>query len=130
MAPEHVIERDGPHPYDQHVGARVRARRIELGLSQQELGDKLGVSFQQVQKYERGTNRIGAGRMYDVAKHLQVPITYFYEGIKDGSAPADEDRHRLDIEITRRLKQLGDKPKRHVLALVKVLHDLEREAVG
>ena len=66
---------------DTHVGRRVRLRRLELGMSQERLGELLGLSFQQVQKYERGTNRIGAGRLYEVARILGVGIDYFYVGV-------------------------------------------------
>jgi len=71
-----------PNPVDVHVGSRVRLRRLLLGLSQEKLGDELGVTFQQVQKYERGANRIGASRLYRVAKVLQVPIGFFFEGLE------------------------------------------------
>ncbi len=70
----------GPDPIDIHVGQRVRARRKMLGLSQTQLGDELGVTFQQVQKYERGTNRIGSSRLFKVSSTLDVPIAYFFEG--------------------------------------------------
>lgn len=65
---------------DAHVGTRVRLRRMELGMSQERLGERLGLTFQQVQKYEKGTNRIGASRLYDLAQVLGVAIAYFYEG--------------------------------------------------
>lgn len=65
---------------DWHVGSRLRLRRLELGMSQEKLADALGITFQQVQKYERGTNRIGASRLHQIALALQVPITYFFEG--------------------------------------------------
>lgn len=65
---------------DNHVGVRVRMRRAQLGMSQEALARAVGVSFQQVQKYERGTNRIGASRLHQIAEALRVPITYFYEG--------------------------------------------------
>ncbi len=68
-----------PHPVDVHVGARVRIRRTLLGLSQTSLGEALGLTFQQVQKYERGTNRIGCSRLYDVSRILDVPVTFFFE---------------------------------------------------
>ena len=69
------------NPIDAHVGSRVRVRRQVMGLSQEKLGDALGVTFQQVQKYERGTNRVGASRLYDLSKVLAVPVSYFYEGL-------------------------------------------------
>jgi transcriptional regulator with XRE-family HTH domain len=67
-------------PIDKHVGARVRMRRMMMKMSQTALGDALGVTFQQVQKYEKGTNRIGAGRLQQIAGLLQVPIEFFFEG--------------------------------------------------
>ncbi len=67
-----------PNPIDVHVGARVRLRRTLLGLSQEKLGEAIGLTFQQVQKYERGTNRIGSSRLFDLARVLDVPIEYFF----------------------------------------------------
>ncbi len=69
-----------PDPIDVHVGQRVRARRKMLGLSQTQLGKELGVTFQQVQKYERGTNRIGSSRLFRMSTTLDVPVAYFFEG--------------------------------------------------
>lgn len=69
-----------PDPVDVHVGQRVRARRKMLGYSQTQLGKELGVTFQQVQKYERGTNRIGSSRLFRMATALDVPVSYFFEG--------------------------------------------------
>ena len=66
---------------DAHVGSRIRVRRQVLGLSQEKLGEALGVTFQQVQKYERGANRVGASRLYDLARILAVPINFFYDGL-------------------------------------------------
>jgi len=68
--------------FDQHVALRLRAKRTELGLSQTQLANVIGTSFQQVQKYEKGTNRISAGRLWQVAKCFKVPVTYFFEGLK------------------------------------------------
>ncbi len=70
----------GPDPIDKHVGSRVRQRRQELGLSQEKLGDALGLTFQQVQKYEKGTNRVGASRLQHISRILKVPIAYFFAG--------------------------------------------------
>ncbi len=75
-----------PNPVDEHVGGRIRLRRTLLGLSQAELGDALELTFQQIQKYERGTNRIGAGRLYRVSTVLGVPISFFFEEIPFGLA--------------------------------------------
>jgi transcriptional regulator with XRE-family HTH domain len=68
-----------PSPIDAHVGSRVRQRRILLGMSQEKLGDAVELTFQQIQKYERGTNRIGASRLYQMSKVLEVPIAFFFE---------------------------------------------------
>lgn len=68
-----------PNPVDIHVGGRVRFRRMLLGMSQEKLGERLGLTFQQVQKYEKGVNRIGASRLFDLSQVLQVPIQFFYE---------------------------------------------------
>ncbi|ACG80175.1 transcriptional regulator, Cro/CI family (plasmid) [Phenylobacterium zucineum HLK1] len=78
---------DAPNPVDVHVGRRVRLRRRELGVSQAWLADRLGLTFQQIQKYERGANRISASKLYAIAKLLEVPITYFFEGLDDPATP-------------------------------------------
>ena len=75
-----------PNPIDQHVGSRVRMRRLMLAMSQEKLGDALGLTFQQVQKYEKGTNRIGASRLEQISHILQVPVAFFFEGALIGSA--------------------------------------------
>ena len=69
-----------PEPTDKHVGARVRMRRMMLSMSQEKLGNALGLTFQQVQKYEKGTNRIGASRLQHISNILQVPVSFFFEG--------------------------------------------------
>jgi transcriptional regulator with XRE-family HTH domain len=69
-----------PNPIDRHVGSKVRMRRMMLGMSQEKLGDALGLTFQQVQKYEKGTNRIGASRLQQISDILQVPVAFFFEG--------------------------------------------------
>ena len=81
----------GKHPVDVHIGARLRERRIEQGLSQTKLGDAVGLTFQQIQKYERGANRIGSGRLYHFAGLLGVEVTYFFQGLPD-TASGDIDR--------------------------------------
>jgi transcriptional regulator with XRE-family HTH domain len=74
------MAKKAPNPIDKHVGSRVRMRRMMLGMSQEKLGDALGLTFQQVQKYEKGTNRIGASRLQQIAHILQVPVSFFFEG--------------------------------------------------
>jgi transcriptional regulator with XRE-family HTH domain len=74
-----------PNPIDKHVGSRVRMRRMMVGMSQEKLGDALGLTFQQVQKYEKGTNRIGASRLQQISHILQVPVAFFFEGAPQAS---------------------------------------------
>lgn len=75
-----MLAKKAPNPTDKHVGSRVRMRRMMLDMSQTELGNSIGLTFQQVQKYEKGTNRIGAGRLQQIAHILRVPVSFFFEG--------------------------------------------------
>jgi transcriptional regulator with XRE-family HTH domain len=77
-----------PNPIDRHVGSRVRMQRMLAGVSQEKLGEALGLTFQQVQKYEKGTNRISASRLQQIAKMLGVPVAFFFEGAPTGDPPA------------------------------------------
>ena len=77
-----------PNPVDKYVGSRVRMRRIMLGMSQEKLGEALGLTFQQVQKYEKGTNRVGASRVQQISEILQVPVSFLFEGGPSGIASA------------------------------------------
>lgn len=74
-----------PSDIDVHVGQRIRVKRSLMGISQEKLAEAVGITFQQIQKYERGTNRVSAGRLYEVSKILQVPVSYFFEQITDNS---------------------------------------------
>jgi len=76
-----------PNPVDTHVGTRIRLRRLVMKMSQEKLGDALGVTFQQVQKYERGANRVGASRLWRLSQVLDVPVNFFYDGLAE-NAPA------------------------------------------
>jgi len=76
-----------PNPIDVHVGGRVRFRRMLLGMSQEKLGERLGLTFQQIQKYEKGINRIGASRLFDLAQVLGVPVQFFYEEVPAAEPP-------------------------------------------
>jgi transcriptional regulator with XRE-family HTH domain len=83
-----MIAKKAPNPIDKHVGSRVRMRRMMLAMSQEKLGNSLGLTFQQVQKYEKGTNRIGASRLQQISQILQVPVSFFFEGAPTvGTAP-------------------------------------------
>lgn len=77
------MAKKAPNPIDKYVGSRVRMRRMMLGMSQEKLGNALGLTFQQVQKYEKGTNRIGASRLQQIANILQVPVSFFFDGAPD-----------------------------------------------
>src|ERR1700704_1308491 len=74
------MAKKAPNPIDKHVGSRVRMRRMMMSMSQEKLGDALSLTFQQVQKYEKGTNRIGASRLQQISNILQVPVSFFFEG--------------------------------------------------
>jgi len=74
-----------PNPVDKYVGSRVRMRRIMLGMSQEKLGEALGLTFQQVQKYEKGTNRVGASRLQQISEILQVPVSFLFDGGPSGA---------------------------------------------
>jgi transcriptional regulator with XRE-family HTH domain len=84
-----MMAKKAPNPIDKHVGSRVRMRRMMLGMSQEKLGNNLGLTFQQVQKYEKGTNRIGASRLQQISHILQVPVSFFFEGAPSGAARVD-----------------------------------------
>jgi len=86
-----------PNPIDQHVGSRVRMRRLMLAMSQEKLGAALGLTFQQVQKYERGANRIGASRLQQMSHILQVPVEFFFERGPDASAPHGSNGNALSM---------------------------------
>lgn len=81
---------DGPDLIDVHVGQRMRLRRIAMRLSQERLAEALGISFQQIQKYEKGANRISASKLFRIAHVLEVPINFFFEGLEDSAAPQDD----------------------------------------
>ncbi len=83
-----------PNPVDTHVGQRVRTRRRLLGISQERLAEALGLTFQQVQKYERGANRISASKLYEIARFLASPVSYFFEGLTDPTAASRHGRRR------------------------------------
>jgi len=129
-----------PNPIDAHVGSRVRLRRMLLGMSQERLGDSMGLTFQQVQKYEKGANRIGASRLYHISKILEVPVGFFFEdapSIEDGSStpgmsePESEAfileflNTREGLELNRAFTKIASaKVRKAVVELVRALGDL------
>lgn len=129
-----------PNPIDIHVGKRVRLRRTLLGLSQEKLGEGLGLTFQQIQKYERGTNRIGSSRLYHLSQILDVPVAYFFdelhpdlsesgapgaasaEAAKRGNAEADQLSHRETLELVRAYYRIENpQARKRIFELVKTL---------
>lgn len=116
---------------DQHVGERIRLRRTELGLTQEQLADALDVSYQQVQKYETGANRISAGRIFEIARKLGVDVGFFFGDLAIDAEPAAPlehgGRHRSAIELVRKFAQITDPDVRAAIAgLVKTIVDRER----
>ena len=132
-----VRTRGGPEAVDVHVGSRVRQRRTMLGMSQEKLGEALGLTFQQVQKYERGANRIGASRLHHIAEVLDVPISYFFEelspvyskkrgqkGLAEAQADYEHDpmAKRETLELVRSYYKIKDaRLRRRVFELTKQL---------
>jgi transcriptional regulator with XRE-family HTH domain len=109
-----------PHPTDVHVGHRLREVRIMRGLTQTQLGERLGISFQQVQKYEKGTNRIGSSRIWDMCGILDVPVSFFFEGLGDDKSD-DEKISRRALQLAKELDRIADDDvKTNFLQLLKV----------
>ena len=112
---------------DQHVGERIRQRRIMLGYTQERLAETLGISYQQIQKYETGANRVSAGRLFQISKHLDVPVGHLFDGISDelageGQSVAGDGSYRRIIELVRHFQSIDDPAIRNsVLSLVKTL---------
>ena len=117
------------HPVDVHVGTRIRQRRWFVGLTQQQLGDKVGVKFQQIQKYEMGTNRVAASRLWDIAAALDVPITFFYEGLQEPehTDPLGDLLHNREaIDLVRAYYAIPETQRRRLFDLAQVLGDDKR----
>lgn len=125
------LNEDGPHPVDRHVGRRVSEKRIGLGHNQSDLGRALGLTFQQVQKYEKGANRISASKLWDIACFFKVDVGYFFEGLPAEQA-SFEDAHGLDndypstrysIEIARIAPRLSSRQQKLALELLREMQD-------
>jgi transcriptional regulator with XRE-family HTH domain len=100
---------------DRYVGARIRERRIMLGLTQQQLADLIGVTYQQAHKYERGINRVSAGRLFEVSQVLSVPVSYFFDGLEQENERSISPRERMCLELARNFAQIPN--ERHQEAL-------------
>jgi transcriptional regulator with XRE-family HTH domain len=144
---EELYETQGrkPNPVDVHVGSRVRYRRMIIGMSQEKLGEKMNLTFQQIQKYEKGTNRIGASRLFQLSKILEVPVGYFFEDAFANSAPSnplpgmhepaqeavllDFLNSREGLDLNRAFAKIHDpKVRRRVIDLVRALSEEKPEA--
>jgi transcriptional regulator with XRE-family HTH domain len=110
---------------DRHVGARVRERRIMLGFTQQQLADLIGVTYQQAHKYERGINRISAGRLFEIAHVLSVAVNYFFEGLAGEEGRTASPRERMCLELARNFAQIPN--ERHQEALSQLARVLAAE---
>jgi transcriptional regulator with XRE-family HTH domain len=107
---------------DDHVGSRIRERRIMLGLTQQQLAEMVGVTYQQAHKYERGINRVSAGRLYQIAGVLNAPITYFYDGLGEEAPRTAPPHQRMLLEIARNFGEIqNEKHQEAVSQLARVL---------
>ncbi len=107
----HIVTKHGPHPIDVYVGSRVRSRRTLLGMNQTQLGEKLGITFQQIQKYENGANRISASRLYQMTRILDVPVSFFFDGLDEGASAWSPDANlikRETLEFVRAYYHIGD----------------------
>jgi len=114
---------------DKHVGNRIRERRVMLGLSQQQLAQMIGVTYQQAHKYERGLNRISAGRLFEIAQVLGVPISWFFEGLKPSSQAVElSTRQRMCLELARNFAAIND--ERHQDALSQMARALAAQSLA
>ena len=124
---------DGPHPVDRHVGRRVCEKRLALGYNQSDLGRALGLTFQQIQKYEKGTNRISASKLWDISRFFKVETSYFFEGLAGSTATGmaeegmafahDHPATRYTIEISRLAPQLSTRQQKLALDLIRDMAD-------
>ena len=119
------------HPVDVHVGKRIRHRRWTMGTTQQQLADAVGIKFQQIQKYETGANRVSASRLWDIATALQVPVSFFFEGMEAAEAgeapasgmPGDLLSDREALELLRSYYSIPEAQRRRLFDLARVLSD-------
>src|ERR1700724_127556 len=114
--------RRSPGEADDFVAERIRERRVMLGLTQQQLAEMIGVTYQQAHKYERGINRVSAGRLYEIAQLLNAPITYFYEGLGEETPRPVAPHQRMLLEIARNFAEIqNEKNQEAVSQLARVL---------
>ena len=121
------------HPVDVHVGKRIRHRRWMVGMTQQQLAEKVGIKFQQIQKYETGMNRVSASRLWDIAEAVDVPVSFFFEGIDEHAAhangsstmiPGDIMADKEALELVRSYYAIPENQRRRLFELARVLSDV------
>lgn len=137
-----MAEKKKPNPIDVHVGSRVRLRRTMLGISQEKLGEHLGITFQQIQKYEKGANRIGASRLQEIARVLNTPVSFFFEDAPgtpasgpQGMAEADSADYVVDflsssegLQLNKAFVKIRDaKVRKKIVEMVRALADDEAD---
>ncbi|WP_294622243.1 helix-turn-helix transcriptional regulator [uncultured Roseovarius sp.] len=122
-----------PHPVDVHVGKRIRHRRWLVGMTQQQLAERVGIKFQQIQKYETGANRVSASRLWDIADALDVEVSFFFEGLEtEGSGredaqegvPADLLGDKEALDLVRSYYAIPENQRRRLFDLARVLSDV------
>ncbi len=116
------------HPIDAHVGKRIRHRRWMIGMTQQQLADRVGIKFQQIQKYETGMNRVSASRLWDISDVLGVPVSFFFEGIdaaREENGPVEGDilADKEALELVRSYYAIPEQQRRRLFDLARVLSD-------
>ena len=118
---------------DAYVGGRIRLRRMTLGISQEQLGDALGLTFQQIQKYETGANRVSASRLWEISEAMGVPVAFFFEGLKEeteedsgirADAPADMLSDKEALDLVRSYYSIPENQRRRLFELARVLSDV------
>jgi transcriptional regulator with XRE-family HTH domain len=120
-----------PHRIDRYVGARMRERRIMLGLTQQQMADLIGVTYQQAHKYETGINRVAAGRLFSIAEALGVDVSYFFDGMDSGLSFAPTPQQPMMLELAHNfLRMPSRKHQEAVCSLARTLANLKAEAPG
>lgn len=122
------------HPVDVHVGKRIRHRRWLVGMTQQQLAEKVGIKFQQIQKYETGMNRVSASRLWDIAASLSVPVSFFFEGLSEDQTeeqqmaqtdvPLDLLKDKEALELVRSYYSIPETQRRRLFELARVLSDV------
>jgi transcriptional regulator with XRE-family HTH domain len=115
------------HSVDVHVGKRIRHRRWMIGMTQQQLADQVGIKFQQIQKYETGMNRVSASRLWDIAHAVDVPVSFFFEGLHEGAVPTtvegDMFADKEALQLVRAYYAMPELQRRQIFELARVLSD-------